>query len=100
MCNLIKTLLKNWSRTPNQLRLLTYCYYYYTSGYFVGKFILALTFNICLSVPKGIAIGPLVYANFATEDDFQKLETHNISINGSILLVRLCDLHPGVQFLC
>ncbi|RXG53868.1 N-acetylated-alpha-linked acidic dipeptidase-like protein [Armadillidium vulgare] len=47
--------------------------------------------------PKGIAIGPLVYANFATEDDFRKLETHNISINGSILLVRLCDLHPGVQ---
>ena len=37
---------------------------------------------------NGTAEGKLVYINKGTKEDFEELEKHNISVNGSILIGR------------
>ena len=37
---------------------------------------------------NGTAEGKLIYINKGTKEDFEELEKHNISVNGSILIGR------------
>ena len=41
--------------------------------------------------------GPVVYANYGTEDDFNYLEQMGISVAGKIVLVKMGDVYRGTK---
>ncbi|XP_063864716.1 N-acetylated-alpha-linked acidic dipeptidase 2-like isoform X3 [Scylla paramamosain] len=48
---------------------------------------------------RGLVQGPVVYAFLGRDEDFRYLDDHNVSVSGSIVLVRYGDVFRGNQVL-
>ena len=44
---------------------------------------------------SGIVLGNLVYVNYGRQEDFRELGSHNISLNGSIAIIRYGRIFRG-----
>ncbi|XP_013385897.1 N-acetylated-alpha-linked acidic dipeptidase 2 [Lingula anatina] len=58
----------------------------------------SLTLNYIPYSPAGTAQGDLVYVNYGRPEDFQVLESKNISLTGNILLIRYKDGSPFIDW--